>query len=100
MLQAQIFFEKDELKGAQPLYEFILQFLMKKKIKGATVFQGKLGYGDDKRLNRPDALFSFDETPMMIIFIDEEEKVKAALTALRKEVKTSFIVTHKVEPWK
>ena len=99
MLQVQIFFEKDELKGAQPLYEYIVQFLMKKKIKGATVFEGKFGYGDDKRLNRPDALFSFDQTPMMIVFIDEEEKVKVALTALRKELKTTFIVTTKVEAW-
>ncbi|MGZ3918647.1 MAG: DUF190 domain-containing protein [Bacteroidia bacterium] len=100
MLQAQIFFDKDELKDTQSLYEFILQFLIKQKIKGATVFQGKLGYGENQRLNRPEALFSFDETPMMITFIDEEEKVKSALTALRKEVKRGFIVTNKVDAWK
>lgn len=100
MLQAQIFFDKDELKDTQSLYEFILQFLIKQKIKGATVFQGKLGYGENQRLNRPEALFSFDETPMMITFIDEDEKVKSALTALRKEVKSGFIVTNQVEAWK
>lgn len=99
MLQAQIFFEKDELKGSQPLYEYVLQFLINKKIKGATVFQGKLGYGDNKRLNRPDALFSFDETPMMVTFIDETEKVKSVLTALRKEVKSGLIIINQVEAW-
>ena len=100
MLQAQIFFDKDELKDTQSLYEYILQFLIKQKIKGATVFQGKLGYGENQRLNRPDALFSFDETPMMITFIDENEKVKSALTALRKEIKSGFIITNQVEKWK
>lgn len=99
MLQAQIFIDKDELMDTQPLYEFILQFLIKYKIKGATVFQGKLGYGENQKLNRPSELFSFDETPMMITFIDEEEKAKAALTALRKEIKNGFIVTNKVDIW-
>jgi PII-like signaling protein len=100
MLQAQIFFDKDELKDTQSLYEYILQFLINQKIKGATVFQGKLGYGESQRLNRPDALFSFDETPMMITFVDDSEKVKSALTALRKEIKSGFIITNQVEKWK
>lgn len=99
MLQAQIFFDKDELKGTQSLYEFILQFLIKQKIKGATVFQGKLGYGESQRLNRPDELFSFDEIPMMITFIDENEKVKMVLRALRKEIRSGFIITNQVEKW-
>lgn len=100
MLQAQIFIDKDELKDSQSLYEFILQFLIRQKIKGATVFQGRLGYGENQRLNRPDALFSFDETPMMITFIDEDEKVKSTLKALRKEIKSGFIITNQVETWK
>ena len=99
MLQAQIFIDKDELKGSLPLYEFIIQFLIKEKINGATVFRGTLGYGDNRYLNRPNALFSFDETPMMITFIDDGEKVKSALTSLRKVVKSGFIITNQVEIW-
>lgn len=99
MIQAQIYIDADELKGTQPLSEFILQFLIKQKIAGATVFRGSFGYGENQHLNRPDALFSFDEIPMMITFIDEDEKVKAALTALRIKVKNGFIVTNQVEKW-
>jgi uncharacterized protein len=99
MLQAQIFIDKDELKGSLHLYEFILQFLIKHKIKGATVFRGSIGYGHQQYLNRPTALFSFDETPMMIIFIDEDEKVKSTLTDLRQEIKSGFIVTSQVDKW-
>jgi hypothetical protein len=100
MLQAQIFIDKDELNGMQPLYEFIMEFLIEQKIKGATLLQGKLGFKNHEKLLRPDDLFSFDETPMIIIFIDEEEKVKTALTLLRAEIKNCFIVTNKVEEWK
>ena len=99
MLQAQIYIDKDEMIGAEILYEFILKMLIKNKIVGATVFQGMFGYRGNKFLHNPNKLFSFDEVPIMITFIDGDEKVKLALTALRKLVKSGFIVTHVVENW-
>lgn len=98
MLQAQIFIGNDQWKGELPLYEYILRFLVKQRVQGATVYRAWLGY-DGKHMNRPNDLFSFDETPMIISFIDEEEKVNSALTQLRKEVKSGFIVTNQVDKW-
>jgi PII-like signaling protein len=97
MLQAQIFIDKDEVFGSQPLYEFIIQFLLKQHIAGATAFRGVTGFGEHHQLKRPDSLFSFDEPPMLIIFIDEDEKVMKTLAALRQKVSSGFIVTSKVE---
>lgn len=99
MLQAQIYIDLDDLHGSQPLYEFILEFLIRQNIQGATVFRGRLGYGKHQHLNRPNDLFSFDETPIMITFTDDEASVRSALTALRKEMKNGFIVTCNVENW-
>ena len=45
MIQAQIFIDKDELKGIKPLYEFILLFLLERNIAGATAFVGIMGFG-------------------------------------------------------
>lgn len=100
MLQAQIYIDKDELRGSQPLYEFIMQFLSREKIRGATAFRGQIGFGADRLMKRPFDFFSFDEVPMLIIFTDEDEKVKAALTELRKHWAGGFIITHQVEEWK
>ena len=97
MLQAQIFIDKDEVYGSQPLYEFIVQFLLKHKVAGATAFRGVIGFGEHHQLKRPDSIFSFDEPPIMITFIDEEEKVLHTLKELRKRVTSGFIVTNKVE---
>lgn len=97
MLQAQIFIYKHELVGTQTLYEFILQLLIKQNINGATVFEGSLGYGINQRINKPNALFSFDETPMSVVFVDSELKVKHALKALRNVWKGGLIVTSTVE---
>ena len=97
MLQAQIYIDKDQVYGSHPLYEFILRFLLHHKIAGATAFRGQIGFGVHQHLKRPDSLFSFDEPPMLITFIDEEDKVRNVLKALRKEVSSGFIVVNHVE---
>lgn len=99
MLQAQIYINKDDLMDIKPLYEYILDFLLAHEILRATAFYGKLGYGKNRQMSRPDDLFSFDGIPIMIIFMDEEEKVKTTLKELRKEVKTGLIITTHVEIW-
>lgn len=99
MLQAQIFLDADEQKGELPLQDFILQFLLKHKIKGATVFRGQFGFGEKRMMMRPHELFSFDEIPLMITFIDEEDIVIKTLTNLRKVWKKGIIMTHDVKVW-
>ncbi len=97
MLQAQIFIDKEELIGTEPLHHFIMQLLIENGIAGATSFIGHSGIGKHHRLKQPSEQFSFDETPMLITFIDEDEKVKSVLTKLRKHYKGGLIVIHKVE---
>lgn len=99
MIQAQIYIDKDELKGIKPLHQFIMQLLIDNGIAGATSFVGHSGFGRHHRLKQPAQHFSFDETPMLIAFIDEDKKVKKALTELRKQYRGGFIVTHVVEQW-
>lgn len=97
MLQAQIFIDKHQLMGTQALHEYILQLLIKQSINGATVFEGSLGYGINQRINHPNVLFSFDETPMVVVFVDAKAKVLSALAALRKVWKGGLIITNQVE---
>jgi PII-like signaling protein len=99
MIQAQIFIDKDKIKGTKPLYQFIMKLLLTRGIAGATCFVGHSGFGKQHRLKQPKQQFSFDEPPLVITFIDEEEKVKEALTEIRKHYKGGFIVTHPVEKW-
>jgi len=97
MLQAQIYIDKDEVFGNHPLYEYIMRFLIRHRIAGATAFRGQIGFGVHHQLKRPDSIFSFDEPPMLITFIDEEHKVRDVLKALRKDVSSGFIVVNQVE---
>lgn len=97
MLQAQIFIDRDDMHGTQSVYEFIMQFLLLNQIDGATVFKGMMGFGSNQKIQRPDQLFSFDEPPMMITFIDEAEKVLEVLRKVRAEYKGGYIITHTVD---
>ena len=99
MKQVQIFIDKDEWKGMKPLHQFIMELLIEHGISGATAFVGHSAFGRHHRLKQPTQQYSFDETPMLIIFIDEVKKVKDALTDLRKQYRGGFIVTHTVEQW-
>ena len=100
MIQVQIFFDKDKFKEDKPMADYIMEFLAENDILGATVFQGVLGFGENQKINRPGRLFSFDEPPMLVTFIDQDEKVNKVLTTFRKKVKTGFIVVNPVEIWK
>ena len=97
MLEAQIFFDKDELQGSRPLSEFIMKFLIEKDIIGATAFKGEVGFGKNQVIKNPARLFSFDDPPMVIVFVDEETKVRSVLAEFRKEVSSGFIILHRVE---
>jgi PII-like signaling protein len=100
MKQASIFFDKDKYSNDKPMAEYLMEFLMDQGIIGATVFRGDAGFGENHQIKRPGRLFSFDEPPMLITFIDSDERVTKALTALRKKIKTGFIVVTPVEVWK
>jgi PII-like signaling protein len=100
MKQASIYFDKDKYFNDKPMADYLMEFLQDQNVLGATIFRGEAGFGESRTIKRPGQLFSFDEPPMVIVFIDEDEKVNKALAALRKKVKTGFIVVNQVEIWK
>lgn len=99
MIQAQIFIDKDELKGTTSLDHYLMQLLIKNGISGATSFVGFSGFGKHLRLKQPNQQFSFDDLPMLITFVDDAKKVKEVLTEIRKHYRGGFIITHEVELW-
>ena len=99
MLKVEIYIDKDDFKGKIPLHEFLMHLLIENGIAGATTFVGHTGYGVHHRLKQPNALFSLDETPMLLVFIDKKEKVKQAITEIRKQYRGGLIITQTVEQW-
>ncbi|NIG54140.1 DUF190 domain-containing protein [Chitinophaga sp. Cy-1792] len=97
MLQAQIFIDRDDLFQGQPLYDFIMKLLLQNNVKGATAYRGVMGFGKNQQLKRPNEIFSFDDPPLMITFIDENNIVQDVLRKLRATYSGGLIITHPVD---
>lgn len=91
MLQAQVFIDLEEMKGDQSLHDYLIRFLAEKNIAGATSFRGWAGFGKNHKIKNPRDLFSFDEPPALILFIDEDEKVRKVVAELKAILPSKMI---------
>ena len=96
MLEVSIFLDEDDVHDGKKLYEHIMRHLMHHKILGASVFEALGGYGHKHHLNFPRRVGATDEGPIMILFIDEEEKVRSVLPHIKKVVKEGLVVVKTV----
>lgn len=96
MIEVKIFLDEADLHETKPLHEYIMRYLMHHNIIGASVFEAYEGFGRKHHLHHLKELGTVDETPLMILFIDEEEKVNSVLSHLKEIVKEGLIVTSAV----
>ena len=97
MLEVNVFCDEDDMYHDVKLYEHILRYLMHHEIGGATVFSALGGYGRKKHLHFPRRFGATDEGPLMILFIEQETKVRAVLPHLKEIVHEGLIVLKNVE---
>jgi PII-like signaling protein len=97
MLEVKIFIDTEDQYGDSTLHEAILRYLLHRGIKGATLFRGVMGFGAHHHLNEPRRFAASDATPMMIVFVDEEDRVRSVLPALKEMIAEGLIVANNVE---
>jgi uncharacterized protein len=81
----------DLWKNEERLYEAVVRKLHKEGILGATVLQGVMGYGVHRRIHKKGLLGVSDERPIVILAIDEEEKLRAVLPIIVPMIKEGMI---------
>ena len=97
MLQVTLFLDQDDRVDDKPMHEHILHHLLHHHIAGATVFAGLGGFGSHRHLHYPRRLGASDEVPLMIVFIDEEERVRSVLPHLRELLPNGLMTVGTVE---
>ena len=97
MLQVQLFLHEEDYFQDHQSCEHILRYLLHHKILGATMFKGHMGFGSGRHLNAPRKFGASDALPVMIMFIDEEEKVRGVLAHLKEVIGDGLIVSQRVE---
>lgn len=88
--------EEDQWHG-KPLYHAIVESLRSHDIAGATVYRGILGYGAHRRFHSQRKLAMSRDAPIMISFVDTEEKIRSYLPLLEEMVQEGLVVLSDVD---
>jgi uncharacterized protein len=83
--------ETDLWKGDERMYSAIVRKLHHHGIAGATVLRGLMGYGVHRRIHKKGLFGVSDETPIVILAIDEEKKLRHVMPILVPMVKEGVI---------
>ena len=87
--------ESDTWKGL-PLYEALIQRLVKHEVAGATVLSGVMGFGIHGRIHRR-TMVGAGDTPIAVLSVDTEEKLRAVLPDIRPMVREGVMFLTDVE---
>ena len=96
-LLARVYIGESDHHDGRPLYQAIVELLRERGLAGATVLRGIEGYGRNARLHTTRILRLSEDLPILIEFVDEEEKVRAVLPELDGMVREGLITLETVE---
>lgn len=82
--------------GRKKLYFAIVEMLHDEGIAGATVLHGIEGYGVDKQIHTARILDLSNDLPMVVIAVDDTEKIEAVLPRLDAMIDKGLVTTEKV----
>ena len=78
----RIFVSEEDRAGHQPLYEAIVLAARERRLAGATVLRGPMGYGRSAHLRTSKILQLSDNLPLIIEMVDSPENIDAFLPQL------------------
>jgi PII-like signaling protein len=88
--------EADEWHG-KPLYEQIVLKARERKLAGATVLRGPMGFGKSSHLHTAKILRLSMDLPIVIEIVDSEEKVREFLPLLDEMIAGGLVTLERVQ---
>lgn len=93
----RIFVGENDKWNGKPLHKALLESLRANDLAGATVYQGILGYGANRRIHKDRALHLSHDRPVMLTVVDTEEKLRGFLPVLDQMVQQGLVVFSDVD---
>ncbi len=93
----RIFIGANDKWNGQPLHKALLESMRANDIAGATVYQGILGYGANRRIHKDSALHLSHDRPIMLSVVDTEERLRTFLPVLDGMVQQGLVVFSDVD---
>ncbi|AKG91693.1 hypothetical protein GAH_00982 [Geoglobus ahangari] len=88
--------ESDRYEG-KPLYRYIVEFLRKEGIAGATVLRGMLGYGKSSVIHNSSVLRLSSDLPVVVEVVDTVENIERVKRRLVEIVREGLITEERVK---
>src|SRR6476660_3100294 len=96
-LQLRIYLGESDRWHHQPLYEAIVLKARELHLAGATVLRGPMGFGAASRIHTAKILHLSMDLPMVIEFVDTEEKVRSLLPFLEQAMGGGLVTMEKIK---
>jgi uncharacterized protein len=88
--------EADEWQG-KPLYEQIVLKARERKLAGATVLRGPMGFGKSSHLHTAKILRLSMDLPIVIEIVDSEEKIRDFMPLLDEMIAGGLVTLERVQ---
>src|SRR5947209_8105937 len=88
--------ENDKYQG-RPLYEAIVLAARERKLAGATVLRGPMGFGKSSALHTTKILRLSEDLPLIIEIVDEEPAIQGFLATLNPMMGSGLVTLEKVQ---
>ncbi|NOY10981.1 MAG: DUF190 domain-containing protein [Archaeoglobi archaeon] len=88
--------ESDRYEG-KPLYRYIVEFLRREGIAGATVLRGMLGYGKSSVIHNSSVLRLSSDLPVVVEVVDTVENIERVKPRLVEIVREGLITEERVK---
>jgi uncharacterized protein len=96
-LRLSIFVGEDDRWHHKPLYTEIVHRAHRAGLAGASVLHGIEGYGASSRIHTSRLLSLSEDLPVLVIIVDEEDKVRAFLPQLDELVTEGLVIVDPVQ---
>lgn len=96
-LQLTIYINEADRHEDGPLHEYLVRRMLRLHIAGATVLRGAMGFGKHGRLHEKRLFGVSDDRPVVIIAVDDEQRIRDIVGEIRRLVPDGLVTLHRVD---
>ncbi|MDH4036066.1 MAG: DUF190 domain-containing protein [Candidatus Krumholzibacteria bacterium] len=93
----RIFIGESDKHGGKPLYEWIVSQARERKLAGATVLRGIMGFGANSRIHTAKILRLSEDLPIVVEIVDTRDKLDAFLGEIEGSIGAGLATLEKAE---
>jgi hypothetical protein len=91
----RIFIGESDKHEGRPLYESIVEEARKRRLAGATVIRGIMGFGAKSRIHTAKILRLSEDLPVVIEIVDAPDKIQAFVEWLDPHIEEGLVTLEK-----